>query len=238
MHQTGEVVIVAPSRRALKDAFGFAVSQRSWIAARLKEVPAPAPFQPGGFVPFGGRKHLIVHRPRARSGVYLNADLLDGHMICVSGEAAFLPRRLEDFLKREARALMLARTAAHCRTLGHAMPRVILRDPSTRWGSCSTASGISYSWRLIMAPAYVADYVAAHEVAHLVHMNHSRAFWRLVATLVPDARRAIDWLSTEGRALHRFGALPRRLIHGRRLAGDHARDAAKQRADATAAVLA
>jgi predicted metal-dependent hydrolase len=206
MHQSGEVVVVAPSRRALKDAVGFAQSQRHWIAARLKEVPPPMPFAPGGRVPVGGAHHTIVHRPAARAGVFLDADLLDGNLICVSGELAHLPRRTEDFLKREARSLMLARTAAHCRSLGLAIPRVVLRDPSTRWGSCSETSGISYSWRLIMAPPHVADYVAAHEVAHLIHMDHSRAFWRLLGAMVPDARGPIGWLASEGRALHRYGA--------------------------------
>jgi hypothetical protein len=206
MNQSGEVVVVAPSRRALKEAVDFADSQRDWIAKRLREVPAKAPFRPGALVPFGGRPHLIVHRPRARSGVFVNSDLLDGDMICVSGELGFLPRRIEDFLKREARRLMLARTERHCRTLGLKMPRVVLRDPATRWGSCSRSSGISYSWRLVMAPLRVADYVAAHEVAHLVHMDHARAFWRLVSSLVPDARASIRWLAAEGRLLHRYGA--------------------------------
>ena len=208
MHQSGEVVVVAPSKTALKEALGFAETQRHWIAARLREVPPPVPFQPGGVVPFGGDAHRVSHRPRARSGVFLDADLLDGKLICVSGEIAHLPRRVEDFLKREARSLMLERTAEHCRALGLKVPRVVLRDPATRWGSCSEASGISYSWRLVMAPPAVADYVAAHEVAHLVHMDHSRSFWRLLSTLVPDTRTAINWLAKEGRSLHRYGARP------------------------------
>ena len=206
MHQSGEVVVVAPSQRALKDAVGFAETQRSWIAAKLKEVQPPVSFFPGGLVPVGGLLHRVVHKPRARSGVVQIYDLLDGPLLCVSGELAFLPRRVEDFLKREARKLMLERTAVNCNKLGLPAPKVTIRDPSTRWGSCSHASGISYSWRLVMAPAFVSNYVAAHEVSHLVHMNHSRAFWRVVASLVPDSRRAIDWLAREGRALHRYSA--------------------------------
>lgn len=208
MHQSGEVVVVAPSKTALKEALGFAESQRGWIAARLREVLPPVPFQPGGVVPFGGQEHRVSHRPRARAGVFLDADLLDGNLICVSGELAHLPRRIEDFLRREARTLMAERTVEHCKALGVKVPRIVLRDPATRWGSCSEASGISYSWRLVMAPPAVADYVAAHEVAHLVHMDHSRSFWRLLSTLVPDARAAINWLAKEGRALHRYGARP------------------------------
>lgn len=208
MHQSGEVVVVAPSKASLSEALGFAEAQRAWIAARLREVPPPVPFQPGGIVPFGGAAHAISHRPRARSGVFLDNDLIDGQLICVSGEIAHLPRRIEDFLKREARGLMVSRTVAHCKALGLKVPRIILRDPATRWGSCSEASGISYSWRLVMAPSAVADYVAAHEVAHLVHMDHSRSFWRLLSTLVPDMRVAINWLSNEGRTLHRYGARP------------------------------
>jgi predicted metal-dependent hydrolase len=210
MHQTGEVVVVAPSRRALKDALRFAETHRGWIAAQLKKVPPLTPFAPGVHVPFAGRPHLIVHRPKARAGVVAEADLIDGPMLCASGELDFVPRRIEDFMKREARRFLVARTAQHCAALGLKAPRVALRDQVTRWGSCSRASGISYSWRLIMAPPEVADSVAAHEVAHLVHMNHSKAFWKLVETLVPNLKDADAWLTNHGRTLHRYGARPGR----------------------------
>lgn len=204
-HLTGEVIVVAPNRKSVREALAFAESHKAWIAAQLRAVPQPVPFEPGACIPVGGHWHQVEHCPQARAGVFVDADLLEGHKLCVSGAVEHLPRRVEDYLKRRARQFLSERTALHCAQLGVRVPRISLRDPKTRWGSCSTASGISYSWRLIMAPEFVADYVAAHEAAHLVHMNHSAKFWRLVSTLTPQVKAATDWLSAEGRTLHRYG---------------------------------
>jgi len=200
---TREVVVVAPSKRELKDALAFAERQRPWIAARLAEQAPPVEFAPGAEIPILGRRHTIEHRPFARAGAWIeeSGDL----RLCVSGGQAHVARRTEDFLKRLARAHLAERTHEHCARLGVAPPKLSIRDPATRWGSCSPASGISFSWRLVLAPPRVLDYVAAHEAAHLVHMNHSKAFWRLLATLVPDVRGPVRWLATDGRDLHRYG---------------------------------
>lgn len=198
-----EIVVVAPSRRELKDALDFAERQKSWIAARLDEQPPRVDFRPGERIPIHGRLYTIEHRPEVRGGVWIE----ERHepMLCVSGDATHSPRRIEEYLKRQARAHLTERTRAHCEALGVPAPRISIRDPMTRWGSCSHASGISYSWRLVMAPDWIADYVAAHECAHLVHMNHSKAFWRLLGTLVLDVRAAVRWLASDGRELHRYG---------------------------------
>jgi hypothetical protein len=199
-----EIILVVPSRRAVKEGLDFAARQKRWIAARLAEQLPAIGFSPGARVPILGVNHEVRHAPQARAGVWLEAGAPP--LLCVSGVAAHLPRRVTDFLKRRARAHLTERTRAHCLVLGAPMPRIALRDPLTRWGSCSPASGISYSWRLILAPDWVSDYVAAHEAAHLVHMNHSRAFWRLVAALTPNAKSAVRWLARDGRELHRYGA--------------------------------
>jgi hypothetical protein len=197
------IVVVAPSRRELKDALAFAEGQKPWIAARLKEQAPQIVFAAGAAVPILGLRHVLHHRPDARSGVWIEEACTP--LLCVSGQASHVARRAQDFLKRLARAHLAEHTHAHCHKLGLALPRISIRDPATRWGSCSPGSGISYSWRLVMAPTFVLDYVVAHEVAHLVHMNHSKAFWRLAASLVPDVRVAIKWLAREGRELHRYG---------------------------------
>lgn len=200
---TREVVIVAPSKRELKDALAFAERQRSWIAARLAEQAPPVEFAPGAEIPILGRLHAIEHRPFARAGAWIEEGVQ--LRLCVSGGHDHVARRTEDFLKRLARTHLAERTREHCARLGVAPPKLSIRDPATRWGSCSPASGISFSWRLVLAPPRVLDYVAAHEAAHLVHMNHSKAFWRLLATLVPDVRGPVRWLATDGRELHRYG---------------------------------
>jgi predicted metal-dependent hydrolase len=114
-------------------------------------------------------------------------------------------RRIGDFLKREARRDLEAASRRYAAELGVAARRVTVRDQSSRWGSCSTAGALSYSWRLILAPPFVLDYLAAHEVAHLVEMNHSRRFWRVVERICPAAHAAKVWLDANGPDLHRYG---------------------------------
>jgi predicted metal-dependent hydrolase len=126
--------------------------------------------------------------------------------ICVSGGDTHGPRRLFDWLRAQAKADLTRRTFHHAANLGCRPKRISVRDQSTRWGSCSTTGTISYSWRLIFAPDYVLDYVAAHEVAHLREMNHGPRFWRLVRETMPDMHKARSWLKHNGAELHRFGA--------------------------------
>ena len=106
-------------------------------------------------------------------------------LICVAGDPAYLARRVRDFLKREAKHDLDAASRHYAALLGVTLKRVAIRDQMSRWGSCTSAGVLSYSWRLILAPPHVLDYLAAHEVAHLVEMNHSRAFWRVVARICP-----------------------------------------------------
>ncbi len=126
-------------------------------------------------------------------------------MLCVAGEAPHVARRVRDFLKREAKNDLEVASRRAAATLGIAIKRVSIRDQSSRWGSCSTTGVLSYSWRLIMAPPFVLDYLAAHEVAHLIEMNHSRRFWRVVERICPDLARAKAWLDANGTNLHRYG---------------------------------
>ena len=102
-------------------------------------------------------------------------------------------------------ALIEPAARAYARRVGRRVERIALRDTRSRWGSCSTTGTLSFSWRLAMAPDAVLDYVAAHEVAHLRHMNHGAEFWELVETLDPDFRRSEDWLKREGLSLRRYG---------------------------------
>jgi hypothetical protein len=129
-------------------------------------------------------------------------------LLCVAGNRAHLARRLRDYLKREAKHDLEAASRRYAGELGVTVRRVAVRDQVSRWGSCTAAGVLSYSWRLILAPPYVLDYLAAHEVAHLVEMNHSRRFWRVVAAICPDWQRAKAWLTAHGNALHRYGAPP------------------------------
>ena len=201
---TGEVAVVAPSTRALERALDFARSEMDWIAGRLAAIPQPVLLKPGDVVPFQGRDHAIRHVPSGRGGVWLEASPRKAYIVA-AGRREHVPRRVKDWLRISARRELSDRVRTYAALLGIAPRRVVLRDPSTRWGSCSTTGALSFSWRLILAPPYVLNYVTAHEVAHLVHMNHGARFWSLVEYLVGDTTRPREWLRNEGTTLHRFG---------------------------------
>jgi predicted metal-dependent hydrolase len=114
-------------------------------------------------------------------------------------------RRVHDFLKREARQDLEKAVYRHSQTVGVMPCRISLRDPVSRWGSCSTNRVLNFSWRLIFAPSFVLDYLAAHEVAHLIHLDHSPQFWKLTRQLCSDVDHAEAWLKTNGAHLHKYG---------------------------------
>jgi predicted metal-dependent hydrolase len=202
---TREVILTMPPRGSLKEAIEFAEKHGGWIAARLERLPVAAPFTHGTEVPLRGLTHRIVHRARTRGTAWTERGDNGVRLICVAGEAPHLARRVGDFLKREARRDLEAACRHYADAIGVRIKRISVRDQTSRWGSCSTTGVLSFSWRLILAPAFVLQYLAAHEVAHLVEMNHSRRFWRLLKRLCPDMHRAKIWLDVHGTDLHRYG---------------------------------
>jgi predicted metal-dependent hydrolase len=152
-----------------------------------------------------GVQHRIVHRPGVRGTVWSETGEDGEPRLCVAGQAPHIDRRVSDFLRREALRDLEASSRRAAGQLGVAIKRISVRDQSSRWGSCSTTGVLSYSWRLILAPPFVLDYLAVHEVAHLIEMNHSARFWRLVNGVCSDANRAKSWLDIHGTDLHRFG---------------------------------
>jgi predicted metal-dependent hydrolase len=202
---TREVVLTMPPRGSLREAKEFAQKHGGWIAARLHRLPQAAPFADGASLPLRGVEHRIAHRPEARGTVWIESGTDSVPLLCVAGDAPHVDRRVSDYLAREARRDLETASRRAATALGVAVKRVSVRDQSSRWGSCSTTGMLSYSWRLILAPPFVLDYLAVHEVAHLVEMNHSPRFWRLVHWHCPDAHRAKAWLDAHGADLHRYG---------------------------------
>jgi len=202
---TREVILTIPPRGTLKEAREFAHKHGGWIAARLGRLPEAVRFAHGIVIPLRGVPHRIAHRRGARGTVWAETDDDGGRLLCVAGEAPHVNRRVGDFLRRQAKRELEAASLRYAADLGVSITRVAVRDQASRWGSCSTAGVLSYSWRLILAPSFVLDYLAAHEVAHLVEMNHSAKFWRLVRRLCPDHERAKVWLDVHGSDLHRYG---------------------------------
>jgi predicted metal-dependent hydrolase len=202
---TREVVLTMPPRGSLKQAREFAQKHGAWIAARLQRLPQAVPFLHGTVLPLRGVYHHITHRHGARGTVWTETGAAGERLLCVAGALPHIPRRIRDFLKREAKRDLEAASHRAAQALGVAIKRVSIRDQSSRWGSCSTTGVLSYSWRLILAPPFVLDYLAAHEAAHLIEMNHSLSFWRLVEHICPNMNRAKNWLEAHGADLHRYG---------------------------------
>jgi predicted metal-dependent hydrolase len=196
------IVLTLPHYTSQRAALTFAASEKAWILDRIARSPERVRFTPGQRIPLRGRSHWI-EATGGRGTVRLCTT--PEPAILVPGGAAHVERRLADWLKRQA-ALDLARASRlHAERLGVRFTRVAVRDTASRWGSCSESGTLSYSWRLILAPPFVLDYVAAHEVAHLKEMNHGRRFWSLVHMLCPETDMARSWLKTHGNALHLYG---------------------------------
>jgi predicted metal-dependent hydrolase len=200
-HFHARVVVVLPSRATRDQGRRFALLNKNWISDRLAALPRAVPLRGGALVPYLGIPHRIRHRPSERGTVWR-----ENGEIHVAGRPEHSRRRIEEWLKREARREIERRARAKAEEIGKPISRITLRDPKSRWGSCSPRGALSFSWRLIMAPRRVLDYVVAHEVAHLKEMNHGPRFWRLTAELTrADIEEARAWLHHEGPGLHRFG---------------------------------
>jgi predicted metal-dependent hydrolase len=195
-------IVTLPSKASRKEAIDFARRSQRWIASRLFSAPQAVAFAPGARIMFRGAEHTIAHRPGTRGSVWRDDA---ASSLNVAGELAHLPRRLADWLKKEAKRDLTAASLNYAKMMEVKFHRVTVRDQASRWGSCSAGGNLSYSWRLILAPSFVLDYVAAHEVGHLKHMNHGARYWRLVLTHCPHAKEAQHWLRRHGAELHRYG---------------------------------
>src|SRR5438105_6425523 len=208
-----EIILTMPPRGSVREAKEFAQKHGGWIAARLRRLPEAAPFADGTVLPLRGIQHRIMHRPGLRGTVWPEAGADGEALLCVAGGAPHIDRRVSDFLRREALRDLEVASRRAAEQFGVAIKRISVRDQSSRWGSCSTTGVLSYSWRLILAPPFVLDYLAAHEVCHLVELNHSARFWRLVKRLYADVERAKVWLDVNGTELHRYGLPAPRAMH-------------------------
>jgi hypothetical protein len=197
---TGSVVLTLPRRVALSEGLAFADEKQRWIERRLDSLPPHVAFEADAHIPVLGRKRRVIW-----SSGPPRAVLLDEEVIRVGGERGLVAKRLEAWLKRHAREEITARVDVMCRQIKVTPGRVAIRDTRSRWGSASADGNLNFSWRLVMAPDWVLDYVVAHEVAHLKHMNHGPRFWSVVDKLVGDSERAKRWLRVHGSGLHRYG---------------------------------
>jgi predicted metal-dependent hydrolase len=207
-----EIVATAPSPRRLPEAAAFARERAGWIAERMAELPAATPLHPGMVLDvFGEPVRLEAGSGRAK---WLPAAGDEPARITAMASSSFggegYARAVILMLKKRAMAVLGERTEVYAAMLGVEPPKVTVADAKGRWGSCRPGlrgqpASIRYSWRLALAPFEVADYVAAHECAHLLELNHGPRFWAHVRALVGDPKAHRAWLRAEGARLHAFG---------------------------------
>jgi len=193
----GALTLTTPHHVSAADVRRFLEANRDWIASRTAALPEVRIPEPGSTLPVAGET-LTLRSGQGRRVVRVGAELM------VPGTGARFKGALQAWLKEQARASATASLDRHSAALGRPYRRLTLRDPRSRWGSCTTEGNIMLSWRLVLAPAEVLDYVAAHEVAHLEQMNHSPAYWRVLGALMPGYETPRDWLRVNGAHLHRY----------------------------------
>jgi predicted metal-dependent hydrolase len=196
-NKDGAISLTVPKYAAMGDAMAFARAQEGWMRKHLAKQLKPLPLVFGGSVLFDGEYRRI--EPQAGRAVRFEDGIL-----YVPGKADKLPAKLRGYFKTMARERMVAASMHYADLLGKPIGRITLRDTRSRWGSCTSDGNLMYSWRLIMAPRPVQAYVAAHEVCHLVEMNHSDAYWALVAGIFPEYKARRGWLKNNGTILHRY----------------------------------
>lgn len=197
---SGHPVLSAPANVSARALARFLASQEAWLAQQLAKRPPRVRLVAGARFPYRGREHQVAHEAG-----YPRSPVCSDREIRLGGPPELVEARLMRWLKSESRTTIAAAAARHAAALGVTVAGLSVRDTKSRWGSCSSAGRLNFSWRLILAPDAVLDYVVAHEVAHRCEMNHSKRFWALVGVLVEDRRHAQAWLKRHGPSLFAVG---------------------------------
>ena len=203
---TGQAELVLPGRMSEKKGIAFLQDKTDWLEERLAKYPGPIPFENGQVVPFMGEPLTICHLNAKRANVQK-----EGNQLIVAAPKARISMAVQDWYRREAGCEITLCAKQKSKMLGTPYGRLTIRDTTSRWGSCSAKGDLNFSWRVVMAPSYVLDYLVAHEVAHLAEMNHSASFWNIVERLSEEFEKGRNWLRLNGHELHRYGVeLPAR----------------------------
>lgn len=199
------VIVTVPAQCDLGEAGRFLDRHIDWVREHLGSLPQPVALRHGARVPVRGEIHDLEFTGTRGATIERRAGSADAMpRLRIPGSPERAPRRVKEWLVGEARRDLDHRVLTHARKLALRPKRIAVRDQTSRWGSCSTTGLLSFSWRLILAPPLILDYVAAHEVAHLAEMNHSSRFWALVRSAMPQMDEAKHWLRLNGMELHRY----------------------------------
>ena len=198
-----EAVAVAPSVRLMPKAAAFALDRAGWVAAHLAKLPKTIALAPGAVIPLRGLPHrLVMVKGRAPARIELGSP---PSIVVAAPDAETFASRVRRFLAAEARRDLTASVEVHAKTLKVAWKSITVKDTTSRWGSCNSDGALCFSWRVVLAPPHILDYLAAHETAHLRELNHSKRYWSHVARCLPDYDKAEAWLRKNGAALHAVG---------------------------------
>lgn len=204
------IALTLPNYVSHRQGLSFIEERRNWIISRINEMSGRVAFADGSVLPVAGVEHRISHvggrgLVRAASGDPLAPSTKARGILYVPGEAEFVARRVREWLRQRAMEEIRAAVERKTPQLEKKPRKITLRDTSSRWGSCSTRGDLSFSWRLVLAPPAVLDYLVCHELAHLKYMNHSKQFWAQVAALCPDYEAHERWLNAHGQTLYAYG---------------------------------
>jgi predicted metal-dependent hydrolase len=205
-----------PRHVSERSGVAFVEKKREWVEKQITRKPEKIPFADGQVIPVLGQEYRLVHVGgrgvvQTDDGGWRTEDTNlsvlrpPSSVVCVPGNPEFMARRVREWLKERARQEVTARAQEKAKMLGYKISKITLRDTRSLWGSCNRKGNLTFSWRLVFAPLDVLDYVVAHEVGHLKELNHSAAFWRIVAELCPDWEQHRVWLKKHGNGLYRFG---------------------------------
>ena len=195
-----EVRVTVPPKVGRDEIDRFVDRHQGWLAERISVLPDQPVMEPGMKVPIRGVPHRIVLVAKKRGITRQDHDGA-GPVLLVYGDGQYIGRRIADFLKKQAKTDIEPLAAKHAKAIGKRIRSIRFKDTKSRWGSCSADGNLSFSWRIMMAPTAVIDYLVAHEVAHLNEMNHSERFWKLCEELCPNTKDCKGWLKRNGTKL-------------------------------------
>ena len=196
--------LTIPEDGSLKFAVNFIHESKDWIFRLARHQFPPIPFEVGTKIPFRGEDHIIVNVPESRGTVNRVIES-DGPTLYVYGDIQHLARRLTDWLKKQALEDLIKHARVCSEKLGKQPTKITIRDTVAQWGSCSYSGKLSFSWRLILMPSQILEYVVAHEMAHLIEMNHTYRFWKITKQLCDHTSISRNWLKKNGAIFHTYG---------------------------------
>lgn len=201
INKRGVVELIIPKRVSLKKALDFLYKKEEWVLQKIGESKrnSRTKFENGAKIPILGEMYTIIY-----SGNLRGVTKIDGENLVVSGLEDHIPRKIKQFLVKLAKTEITKAAIIEAAKIKVSFSKITVRDTTSRWGSCSHSKNLSFSWRLVLAPREVLEYVVAHEIAHICEMNHSKEFWDIVAKLFPNYKKARQWLKSHGELLHSY----------------------------------